>query len=539
MIKKNTNNNDSVSEYSINFPLTTENYQYQKGAAEEQAIAPINQNAITNAEEILAPSKTDVADMISRIKQHLQKFDIFTEKSITDVPAHYLEIPNESGSVNVINLNCLLNYLSKNPNFLGTDKDKCSQTIKNYLDNTNDLDLHKLIALGRNHNTESDFIRDTKFYSNLYGFNISLVSFIANSKAFKNADAKTQENLLSGIQNFVRQSLNYLSEYMNRYKVIDDKLLNSSYNLLYLLNILSFRKANVGKSMTDIEGLYGRVVNAITENIKIYESIDKDKLEKYITQVPEDRNAKEIADLYLVLEKRLAILMEQREKLRENVDQINLQSTNLSKFATPKVLSIANQLQSHVISSSNSKITSANNKSTTTSAENLTVVNRAPKVNTNAATFVVTDSNANNYIVPGANTNKLISANTAANITAISNANRLNAANPKVNTNAETFVVTNSNANNYIVSNANANTNKLISANTAANITAASNANKLNVANAAVISNANKLAAQINSNANITANNLATVAKNTQAQLNATASMMKNLENIANVGKNQ
>src|SRR5205807_1750206 len=100
----------------------------------------------------------------------------------------------------------------------------------------------------------------------------------ANSDEFKRADVATQSKILANFQDFIRQTLNYLGEYMNQYKIVDDNLINSSYNLLYLLNIITFRHANLGHNLTELESIYQKLVTTISENISIYNSINKDKL---------------------------------------------------------------------------------------------------------------------------------------------------------------------------------------------------------------------------------------------------------------------
>ncbi|XWV26561.1 hypothetical protein QJ857_gp0506 [Tupanvirus soda lake] len=292
-----------------------------------------------------APNRADIDDILARINRHLQRLD--TGQNITSsTPVRVLEIPDETGNIVAsISIGCLLNYLSVDKGYPRLqNNDECTTAIRNYLNEGNTIDLRKLIDTALRDTNENDFITSTNFYKNLYNFNISMVSFMANDTEFKNLTADSQRNILQGVQDFISQSVQYLSSYMTTYRVINDDLLRSSYDLLYLMNTLTFKTASVGRTVDDLLILYDRLTTAIGDNIKIYNSIDKDKLKQYKDLEPTDQTAKEITKLYAELTSRLVLLNSQKEQLQKNVAMINTDSNKLEDLATKDVKDIASKI---------------------------------------------------------------------------------------------------------------------------------------------------------------------------------------------------
>lgn len=277
--------------------------------------------------------KSDVNDILKNINDHLTKLNLEGTKTIQN---------NDTLTIgdNRINKMCLLHFFSNNPKFLSTNKNQCSSVIQQYATDKT-LDLTKLINLS----SDKNWNMDTKFYENLYGFNVSVAEFIANSKEFKETDPKTQSTILSNFQQFIKQSLDYFGKYMKQYQIINDNLLNNSYNLLYLLNIMSFHQANVGTSISDLDGLYKKLVETINANIVLYESIDKTKIVGTTVNQQEIDMSKQISELKTKLDASLKKLSEQQSQLKKNVDEINKNAFSIENFATNDVKNISKAMK--------------------------------------------------------------------------------------------------------------------------------------------------------------------------------------------------
>ncbi|QGR53816.1 hypothetical protein [Moumouvirus maliensis] len=301
---------------------------------------------------VASSSNNDVLDILKKIRTHLARLKYssavdFNKNLQND---KILNIGNYK-----ISRECLLHYLGGNPEFLKQYADQCSSAIKNFSNESGNLDLSTLINLSEN----KDFVRDTTFYKNLYGFNISLADFIANSNEFKNINFNTQARILTNYQEFLRQSIDYIGKYMKNYQVIDDNLINSSYNLMYLLNSITFRRANMGKNIYEIQSIYTALVDAINNNLSIYDTLNTSKM---IAQpVAEDptlnSGLQKLAD---ELKQRLNILKKQQITLKNNINDINNDSNNLKKHVSGNVVGIADALKSQISSISSKNIGNLN-----------------------------------------------------------------------------------------------------------------------------------------------------------------------------------
>ena len=297
----------------------------QKGGQNGSPPAP---KAVDQKEPTVVVENADVNDILKNIKDHLSRF-----KQLDDA-----KLPTKKDSLkvgdNTISVECMLHFLSADRNFLAGSRGKCSSTIEQY-STGGKLDLNKLISLSADQN----FLADSDFYRNLYGFNISMADFISKNTEFKNAKSETQGKLINNFQEFIKQSLRYLTEYMDKYNVTDDKLITSSYNLLYLLNKLTLRQVSFGRDITALQDLHSRLVTAVKQNIGIYRNIDISKI-----SAPVDMTAigpiTQIEELARQLEDRLRILDGQQKILKTDVDRINADTTTLTDLATAEVKEI-------------------------------------------------------------------------------------------------------------------------------------------------------------------------------------------------------
>ena len=304
-----------------------------------------NKNIISAKQKIITENKTvindtndaDTREALEKIKQHLDRWG---EQYTGDfkLTMDGLRIGDET-----IGVYCMLHFLSDNVDYLADSRDQCSQIIKKFSGETNRLDLASLIKLSDN----KDFLKDTNFYTNLYGFNIAMVDYVSKDKNITALPIESQRNLLFNLREFIKQSINYLNAYMDEYTIIDDKLINSSYDLLYLSNILTFRHANLGKNINDINAIYKKLVTAINDNLSIYRQIDHSKLSGE-NDVESNKLSKEIQTITKKLYEKLTVLEQQKETLRASVDAINTNSANLENLVSPNIKDIAVNLKTQV-----------------------------------------------------------------------------------------------------------------------------------------------------------------------------------------------
>lgn len=316
----------------------TKNIQSQKNITAQKQKKVIPQEV----KETVIPTETnrDVSEILNNINKHLERLNRTKDLSFTE-PNNILKI-----GINEISVRCFLHYISENPDFMVKDQTQCSDAIKNLGQKTiqkggrPELNLEQLLSLS------NDFKTDTNFYQNLYGFNIALANEIATSQDFRNTNIATQRKLLENFQKFIRQSLKYLTNYMNEYKVIDGSLIKSSYDLLYLLHIIAFKNVNIGIDIRGLQNVYKSLVDAITNNIEIYNSIPISALENVALSKEDRQLDNEIQLLIVQLQERLLQLQQQGKDLQENVNRLNLSATNISTMARPEIKNIADSLWS-------------------------------------------------------------------------------------------------------------------------------------------------------------------------------------------------
>ena len=135
---------------------------------------------------------------------------------------------------------------------------------------------------------------------------------------------------------------------MDEYVIIDDKLINSSYGLLYLLNVLTFRRVDIGRNINELNNLYATLVSAVKDNLAIYKQIESDKLSTAVNTSASNKLSMEIRDTTNKIYQRLKILDEQKAILKNNVIEINNNSANLEKIVTPNVNDIINKLKNQI-----------------------------------------------------------------------------------------------------------------------------------------------------------------------------------------------
>lgn len=280
------------SPVKVSTPQTTVREEVQK-----ISIVPSQTGPITT------PIENDISTMIDRIRSHLKAYDLVAKIDGSKVDSDVLKIPTTNG-VNQISYKCVLSYMSRNPNFFPQDKDKCSNVFKTYLD-SNGVDLNKLIQLSGNPVTAAGF------YANLYAFSVRLFDFIANDPMFKQADPVTKQNIVNGVYDFVDQTIKYVGKAMDTYKIADGRLMETSFELLYMLNLLNVKRAMMGTSTTDITKLYVDLEQATQRNIEAYHTLMKRGQPSTITATEDPEIvalAKQVQDKIKELDAQLAAL---------------------------------------------------------------------------------------------------------------------------------------------------------------------------------------------------------------------------------------
>lgn len=290
----------------------------------------------------IKPLDSDINSISEEIQRHLTNWAIVEKSTITANATDTLRIPTSSGT-NEISIKCLVSHLSKNSSFLAADKASCSNIFKAYLSDDSNVDFYKLIDLS-NISKDQSIAESGKFFQNLYGFDLGLAQYVATDPSFKSADPVTQQNIINGVYDFINQSLNYLNTSIETYKILDPKLIEASYNILYLLNILNLKRATSGRSMEKMNEIYQELMRAVNENIEAYR--------RFVTSAtPGEISSSEVStannSLILAIQEKIKQLDKQREGLNAVESMVKTQKERLKDVVRdPRVIKIGEELLS-------------------------------------------------------------------------------------------------------------------------------------------------------------------------------------------------
>lgn len=303
----------------------------------EKKIPTKQSNKTVQAEKtVLAnPNNGDVDDILKKIKEKLDNMDHVSTLKLEK--SDILKIGD-----NKISAACMLHFLSADINFLNGFADQCSNVINEKKDSKGTLSLTELIALSKDKN----FKNDSLFYDNLYGFNIEMANIIGRSESFKNALPETKKKLLDNYASFVKESLRYLTEYMKRYQIIDDKLLTSSYNLLYLLNSVTLKRVNSQQDTSQLLALNKKLTDTIKKNIDMYTSIDTSKIKTSLTGVAtsDPKVKKAIDELTNKLAERVKKLETDGETITKQIQALNNNQLSMTTVVSPDVINLSDEI---------------------------------------------------------------------------------------------------------------------------------------------------------------------------------------------------
>ena len=341
-----TTNVANVASMNAKINSINKNTLSEASPVNPNVVSKANANSISNANARALGSTvpldtlpaSDMNTILANIRKDLEKWQI-ADNSNLEATSEFLNVGDKK-----ISRECFLHFVSEDPSFLPESRAQCSDVIASYVTASNELSLSSLLSLSSDHN----ITRDTAFYDNLYGFNVGLAEFVATKEAFQKASPKTQAILLAKIRDFTKQSLLYLNQYMDTYQVMNPKLMDSSYNLLYLLNNLTYSQANMGNSVDELNAIYAKVNAALAENIGILNKAitSKDNVSPSKASIYVDPETLEQIRVYSeALKKKLAALQEQKTILESSISTINSNKQAIQAYASPYVKKIGDELE--------------------------------------------------------------------------------------------------------------------------------------------------------------------------------------------------
>jgi DNA-binding transcriptional MerR regulator len=301
----------------------------------EEKKLPITEKKQEPAASSVVHLTNDAKNILDEINKHLFRISIM-EKEAPDYRDTNLLITNRKDR---IGLECFLHYLSGNEQFFKQYRNECEGIIAKYTTN-NKLDFGKLIELSSEYNPDAD----GKYCYDLYNFGINLAIMITDREEFQKTDIDTKFRLFENYGAFLKRVLNYFIEFMERYGIVSDQLINKGYNLLYLLNIITHRHANLGREINEIKELYYKMNEMISQNLDILKKINIDKVVPSMNNEEKEllNRAQKIAK---EIEMRLSELSKQKEQLERNVNMINNSIGNLSNLINKDIKDIGDKFQ--------------------------------------------------------------------------------------------------------------------------------------------------------------------------------------------------
>ena len=263
--------------------------------------------------EKLTVEFSPVNQQLTDIRQQLSNIDSMDQFALEDnLDMDKAKIGNMSGK-------CILHCMGKDKNFF---PDACKNGAECPVGDP--LDFSKIEpfdeALG--------FIDNRDKYARLYQSTISLIEFVSTDE-FSTAAQQTQTNVLNNLDALIEYDINFLTQFMEKYQLVDSKLIRSGYNLLLLRNSLGLRRVNVntGRNMSELQSTYDKLVNAIKGNIDIYKRI-VDKVPRPATK--ELAENPEIRLLIDEIQKKLTTLESSKQVLESNLRSITANGDQLS-----------------------------------------------------------------------------------------------------------------------------------------------------------------------------------------------------------------
>lgn len=195
-----------------------------------------------------------------------------------DSPTDY--VPLQIGT-RLLSVECFLHFVSRDPSFL-PNATECDSLIRENLIGDNQLDLTKMIS--------GNIDLDGSKVNNVYDFAISIGNFIANDPNYANASPQVKANISSAFKAILRESLDFMNDYMNRYGIINDNLIKMNDNLLFLYKTVG----GSGDSLSSLNSAYSDIRTAISRNIDTTKEIQNEVLNRTVPGSVENNEANEL-----------------------------------------------------------------------------------------------------------------------------------------------------------------------------------------------------------------------------------------------------
>jgi hypothetical protein len=296
-------------------------------APPQAALPVVNTNAAASISDLGKDlPQGDLQDMLVKIRQHLFELDYFKTRDMA--PVDRLVVGDSQ-----ITTKCLLHFFSGNARFYASNASECSdvlrQAVTTNAEGKRTIDLKNIIKLSQDNCgtlngldqdkcKAANFLADSNFYKNLYGFNISMLNFLSYDPSFKSLPAADQYRLLDNVRVFVKQSLQYLQAYMKRYNITSPQLEASGKDLLYILTHIYYQEANIGTSVGDLNGYYNKLKQAVDKNAATYAQIlNTAETQKAFTGAVSQEQSQVVNQLIRDIQSKLA---------DENARQLSLQT---------------------------------------------------------------------------------------------------------------------------------------------------------------------------------------------------------------------
>jgi hypothetical protein len=286
-----------------------------------------------------------VSNLIEEIKRHLARF---TEAS--KEPAASLEINTPTdpskGSFVMPGMKKSISYLCILQSYTGStslvfpvDPKLCTVPLQKEIRTT----LRNAAESVNMDVSDTGFTNSTKTFSALYRAVVSMAKIIASQGSYR-PSADINSSLSHNLQELIRQVIAYLRRYMEVYKVTDNKMINKSYDLLYLMTIMGLMKAeSTGYTLDDLDTLYQKVKELILVNTENYKQL--------IVPGPSGEEAQinpEIDELYRRLAKLYQDLEKQSKEMSEQISNLNTSQDKLRSNISRDLVKLGNAISQNV-----------------------------------------------------------------------------------------------------------------------------------------------------------------------------------------------
>lgn len=255
-----------------------------------------------------------------------------------------------------ITVSCMLHIMSEDSNFFIQKKDKCSQNIQNYLNSSvtgsRKLTFNKLMQLS-DVNSNDAWKKDVNFYYNLYDFNICLLRAVKSNHAILNKAGNEQikRNIIGNLRIFVLESIVYTKKFVNKYKVVNQTIMQNTLDLLYILHILTSKKlkSDPNLDLDKLKKLTQQLEEVLGQNIQILSNIDINRLQSNIDNQERLQqstiSAAQVKPLEEQVKKKIEELKGQWKTYSKKYSEMEKNENNLYKNARGTVQSLGKELQ--------------------------------------------------------------------------------------------------------------------------------------------------------------------------------------------------